>query len=40
VWLGLREWMSILACVFRPGDNAPVAYVELVDRPKTDAAAE
>jgi len=31
-------YLRILKCGFRPGDNAPMAYVELVDRPaKTDA---
>ncbi|MFI4970071.1 MAG: 50S ribosomal protein L17, partial [Lysobacterales bacterium] len=25
-------------CGFRVGDNAPMAYVELVDRPRSDAA--
>jgi large subunit ribosomal protein L17 len=31
-------YLRILKCGFRPGDSAPMAYVELVDRPKTDAA--
>jgi large subunit ribosomal protein L17 len=26
-------YIRILRCGFRPGDNAPMAYVELVDRP-------
>jgi large subunit ribosomal protein L17 len=26
-------YIRILKCGFRPGDNAPIAYVELVDRP-------
>ena len=26
-------YMRILKCGYRPGDNAPMAYVELVDRP-------
>lgn len=26
-------YTRILRCGFRPGDNAPMAYVELVDRP-------
>lgn len=26
-------YLRILKCGFRPGDNAPLAYVELVDRP-------
>jgi len=36
-------YLRILKCGFRPGDNAPMAYVELVDRPideATEAAAE
>jgi len=28
-------YMRILKCGFRPGDKAPMAYVELVDRPQT-----
>ncbi|MGY6518999.1 MAG: 50S ribosomal protein L17 [Lysobacteraceae bacterium] len=31
-------YLRILKCGFRPGDNAPMAYVELVDRPRRDAA--
>ena len=33
-------YLRILKCGFRPGDNAPMAYVELVDRPQaaTEAA--
>ena len=31
-------YLRILKCGFRAGDNAPMAYVELVDRP--DVAAE
>ncbi|MGD9603614.1 MAG: 50S ribosomal protein L17 [Gammaproteobacteria bacterium] len=31
-------YLRILKCGFRPGDNAPMAIVELMDRP-TDAAA-
>lgn len=31
-------YLRILKCGFRPGDTAPMAYVELVDRP--EAAAE
>jgi len=26
-------YIRILKCGYRPGDNAPIAYVELVDRP-------
>lgn len=35
-------YMRILKCGFRAGDNAPMAYVELVDRPEAsqEAAAE
>ena len=37
-------YLRILKCGFRAGDKAPMAYVELVDRPRadgdTDAAAE
>ncbi|MCC5859733.1 MAG: 50S ribosomal protein L17 [Ectothiorhodospiraceae bacterium] len=40
-------YMRILKCGFRTGDNAPMAYVELVDRPQAspeevteEAAAE
>ena len=37
-------YLRILRCGFRPGDNAPMAYVELVDRPAgklpADATAE
>src|SRR2546428_8293893 len=28
-------YLRILRCGFRPGDNAPMAYVELIDRPRT-----
>ncbi len=28
-------YLRILRCGFRPGDSAPMAYVELVDRPAT-----
>ncbi len=31
-------YLRILKCGFRPGDNAPMAIVELVDRPETAAA--
>ena len=27
-------YLRILKCGFRAGDNAPMAYVELVDRPQ------
>jgi large subunit ribosomal protein L17 len=33
-------YTRILRCGFRPGDKAPMAYVELVDRPGPAAAAE
>jgi large subunit ribosomal protein L17 len=26
-------YLRIMKCGFRPGDDAPMAYVELVDRP-------
>ena len=32
-------YLRILKCGFRPGDNAPMAYVELVDRPRVSAVA-
>ncbi len=32
-------YLRILKCGFRQGDNAPMAYVELVDRPETPDAA-
>jgi large subunit ribosomal protein L17 len=32
-------YVRILKCGFRAGDAAPMAYVELVDRPQTEAAA-
>jgi large subunit ribosomal protein L17 len=31
-------YLRIIKCGFRAGDNAPMAYVELVDRPQEDAA--
>lgn len=31
-------YLRILKCGFRPGDNAPMAYVELVDRPASAVA--
>jgi len=33
-------YLRILKMGYRPGDNAPMAYVELVDRPEAEAAAE
>lgn len=33
-------YLRILKCGFRPGDNAPMAYVELVDRPRPQAEPE
>ncbi|MDP5032810.1 50S ribosomal protein L17, partial [Paraglaciecola sp.] len=30
-------YIRILKCGFRSGDNAPMAYVELVDRPEVEA---
>jgi large subunit ribosomal protein L17 len=33
-------YLRILKCGFRPGDNAPMAYVELVDRPANAEAAD
>ena len=33
-------YMRILKYGFRQGDNAPMAYIELVDRPIVDATAE
>ena len=32
-------YMRILKCGFRNGDNAPMAYVELVDRPESETQA-
>lgn len=32
-------YIRILKCGYRAGDKAPMAYVELVDRPESDAAA-
>ena len=31
-------YLRILKCGFRPGDNAPMAFVELMDRPETPQA--
>ena len=33
-------YLRILKCGYRPGDVAPMAYVELVDRPQPEAEAE
>jgi large subunit ribosomal protein L17 len=33
-------YLRILKCGYRDGDSAPMAYVELVDRPDAAAAAE
>jgi large subunit ribosomal protein L17 len=33
-------YLRILKCGFRDGDNAPMAYVELVDRPQAAELAE
>lgn len=33
-------YIRILKCGFRAGDKAPMAYVELVDRPVVDETAE
>jgi large subunit ribosomal protein L17 len=33
-------YLRILKCGFRAGDNAPMAYVELVDRPQRAEAVE
>jgi len=32
-------YLRILKCGFRAGDNAPMAWVELVDRPQPEAAS-
>ena len=32
-------YLRILKCGFRPGDAAPMAYVELVDRPAQESAS-
>ena len=32
-------YLRIIKCGFRAGDNAPMAYVELVDRPEADSEA-
>ena len=33
-------YTRIIKCGFRTGDKAPMAYIELVDRPELDADAE
>ncbi len=33
-------YLRILKCGYRAGDNAPMAYVELVDRPRPTEATE
>lgn len=33
-------YVRILRCGYRPGDNAPMAYVELVDRPAVEAVED
>lgn len=33
-------YLRILKCGYRAGDKAPMAYVELVDRPEIDEAVE
>jgi large subunit ribosomal protein L17 len=33
-------YLRILKAGFRPGDNAPMALIELVDRPASEAVAE
>ncbi|NLG58998.1 MAG: 50S ribosomal protein L17 [Gammaproteobacteria bacterium] len=33
-------YLRILKCGFRAGDNAPMAYVELVDRPQAPSAED
>ena len=33
-------YLRILKCGYRPGDQAPMAYVELVDRPLEEGAPE
>ena len=33
-------YLRIMKCGYRAGDNAPMAYVELVDRPRAEDVAE
>ncbi len=33
-------YLRIMKCGFRPGDNAPMAYIEFVDRPATSNEAD
>lgn len=33
-------YTRIIKCGYRPGDKAPMAYIELVDRPAEEAASE
>jgi large subunit ribosomal protein L17 len=33
-------YLRVLKCGFRAGDNAPMAYVELVDRPRAEEVAD
>ena len=33
-------YLRILKCGYRPGDKAPMAYVELVDRPEPEMEAD
>jgi len=33
-------YLRIIKCGYRQGDKAPMAYVELVDRPEADEAGE
>ena len=33
-------YTRIIKCGYRAGDNAPMAFIELVDRPEIDAVAE